>query len=68
MPCGPVGTNLPCNAGNTGLILGWGTKIPSAMEQLENPCAAMKDPKSHNKDLMQIKSKKENYPVGRAVS
>ena len=38
------------------------------MEQLENPCSAMKDPVSHNKDLMQTKRKKENYPVGRAVS
>ena len=37
-PGGPVVKNLPCNAGNTGLIPGWGTKIPHAMEQL-NPRA-----------------------------
>ena len=25
--------NLPCNAGDTSLIPGWGTKIPRAAEQ-----------------------------------
>ena len=25
--------NLPCNVGNSGLIPGWGTKIPHAVEQ-----------------------------------
>ena len=47
--------NLPCNAGDTGLIPGLGTKIPHAEEQLipsatttelasqlENLCAATK--------------------------
>ena len=29
--------NLPCNAGDAGLIPGWGTKIPHAVEQL-SPC------------------------------
>ena len=27
-PGGPVVKNLPCSAGDAGLILGWGTKIP----------------------------------------
>ena len=27
-PCGPVVKNLPFNAGDTGSIPGWGTKIP----------------------------------------
>ena len=35
-PGGSVVKNLPCNAGDTGLIPGWGTKIPHAREQL-NP-------------------------------
>ena len=26
--------NLPCNSGDLGSILGWGTEIPQAMEQL----------------------------------
>ena len=33
-PGGPVGENLPCDAGNVGWIPGWGTKIPHAMEKL----------------------------------
>ena len=33
-PGGPVVKNLPCNAGDMGLIPGWGTKIPPASEQL----------------------------------
>ena len=33
-PGGPVVKNPPCNAGDTGLIPGWGTKIPYATEQL----------------------------------
>ena len=28
---GPVAKNLPSNAGDAGLIPGWGTKIPYAM-------------------------------------
>ena len=31
-PDGPVVKNLPCNAGDVGSILGWGTKIPQAMQ------------------------------------
>ena len=48
-PGGPVVKNLPCNAGDTGSIPGWGTKIPHSEEatahrlQLESLCAAMKD-------------------------
>ena len=33
-PGGPVVKNLPCNAGDTGLIPGWGNKIPHTAEQL----------------------------------
>ena len=33
-PGGPVIKNPPCNAGDTGLILGWETKISHAEEQL----------------------------------
>ena len=41
-PRGPGVKNLPCNAGDTGLIPGWGPKIPHALEQLESPCISMK--------------------------
>ena len=33
-PCGPVVKNPSCNAGDSGSILGWETKIPDAIEQL----------------------------------
>ena len=33
-PGGPVVKNLLSNAGDMGLIPGWGTKIPHTMEQL----------------------------------
>ena len=36
-PGGPMVNNLPSKAGDVGLIPGWGTKIPHAMEQL-NSC------------------------------
>ena len=56
--------NPPCNAGDTGSILGWVTKIPHAVEQrspwattteptawqLESLCAAVRDPKSCKED------------------
>ena len=35
--------NLPCNAGDVGLIPGRGTKIPHAAEQL-SPCALTTEP------------------------
>ena len=37
--------NLPCNAGDTGLIPGWGTKVPHAEEQLI-PSATVTEPAS----------------------
>ena len=33
-PGGPVVKNSPCNAGDMGLVPGWGTNIPHAMEHL----------------------------------
>ena len=36
-PGGPIVKNPPCNAGDTGSILGWGTKILHAMEQPSPP-------------------------------
>ena len=38
-PGAPVVKNPPCNAGKTGLIPGWETKVPHAVRQL-NPRAA----------------------------
>ena len=37
-PGGPVVKNLPSNAGDAGLITGWGTRFPHAARQL-SPCA-----------------------------
>ena len=36
---GPVVKNLPTNVGDARWIPGWGTKIPTAMEQLSPPVA-----------------------------
>ena len=38
-PDGPVIKNLPCNAGDSGSIPGWPTKIPYSAEQ-QSLCAA----------------------------
>ena len=57
MPGGPV-KNLPCNAGDVGLILGLWTKIPHALTteacapQLKSPCTSNKDSEGCNKDPM----------------
>ena len=40
MPGGLVVKNLPCNAGDSGSIPGWKTKIPYAAGQL-NPCVTI---------------------------
>ena len=42
-PGGPVVKNLPSNAGDAGLIPGWGTKIPRATGQL-SPCDTTREP------------------------
>ena len=42
-PGGPVAKNLPYNAGDSGSIRGWGTKIPHATGQL-SPRAATTEP------------------------
>ena len=46
-PGGPVIKNLPSNAGDVGLIPGFGTKIPHAAKQL-SPGTATTEPKHHN--------------------
>ena len=43
----PVVKKLPSNAGDTGVILGGGTKIPHSVEQL-SPHAATREPMHHN--------------------
>ena len=54
--CGPVVKNSPASAVDTGSVLGQGTKIPHAIEQLSPQAttgksyAAMKDPTCHSKD------------------
>ena len=49
LPGDPVVKNPPCNVGDAGSTLGWGTKSPHAMEQLispqpESPCVPRKHP------------------------
>ena len=46
-PGGSVVKNLPRNAGEVGLIPGWGTKIPHAAEQL-GPSSTTTEPQSCN--------------------
>ena len=41
-PGGPEVKNLPCNAGDTGSIPGWETKVPYGAGQL-CPCAATRE-------------------------
>ena len=48
-PGGPVVKNLSSNAGDVGLIPGWGTKIPHALGQLIL-CMAMKTQGSQKKN------------------
>ena len=45
-PSGPEVKNLPCNAGDTGLIPGGGTKIPHVTGQLNH--ALQVESASHN--------------------
>ena len=45
LPGGPVVGNPPSNAGDVGLIPGWGTKIPHALGQL-SPQATVKSPRT----------------------
>ena len=47
-PCGPTVKDLPCNAMDTGSILGWGTKIPYATEQ-RSPCVPATEAVCSNK-------------------
>ena len=47
-PSGPMVTDASCIAGVVSLILGAGTKIPPAPEQV-NPCTSNNEP-AHHKD------------------
>ena len=44
---GPGVNNPPCSAGDTGLILGQGTKIPYAVDQL-SPHTTLRESTCHN--------------------
>ena len=47
--------NLPSSAGNTGLILGRGTKISHGARQLLSPCTTREKPTCYNQDPKQPK-------------
>ena len=51
-PGGPVVKNLPCNAGDMGLIPGWGTKTPHTEEELSPLASQLESPRVawHNED------------------
>ena len=57
-PRGPVVKNPSCNAGDTGSIPGWGTKIPHAVGQL-SPRATTTEPARAGAHLPQL----ERSPV-----
>ena len=57
-PGSPVVRNLPRNEGDTGLIPGWGTKIPRAAGKLKPFCC--REPLQHNEDSVQPKKGKKN--------
>ena len=58
VPGGLVIENLPSNAGDVGSVLGWETKIPHALEQLNLHATTREKPTRCNWDLMQPKNKK----------
>ena len=73
-PGGPVVKNLPCKAGDRGLIPGGGTRIPHAVEQL-SPCPATREvstlprkPEHRNKDTAHPKREREAKETGEAKS
>ena len=51
----PVIKTSPCNSGNAGSILDWGTKIPHATEQL-SPCTRATEPVHSGAFVPQLKS------------
>ena len=51
--------NLPCNAGDTGSIPGWGTKIPHTTGQLSLRATITEKPVHHGS---KIKKKKKQIP------
>ena len=48
VPGGPVVKNPPYNVGGSGLIPGWGAKIPHVVEQL-SPCTTPRESLHHSK-------------------
>ena len=73
-PGGPVVKNLPCNAGDVGLISGRGTEVPHATEQLglraaapvshrphlESPCAQGRTPRAAT-ETQHSRKKRDQY-------
>ena len=53
-PGGPVVKNLPCNAEVVGSLLGQGTKIPHAEEQL-SPCTTTRESMHDNEILSMLR-------------
>ena len=49
-PGGPVVKTLSSNAGDVGLIPGWGTKIPNALGQLSLCATSREQPSHHTED------------------
>ena len=61
-PGGPVVKNQPANAGDTGSIPSWGTKIPHAVEQL-SLCTTTTEPVHLEFMLLKKRSHHKKKPI-----
>ena len=66
-PGGPVVKSTPCNAENTGWILGWDTKVTHAMEQLRLHAAAT-EPMHSEAHAPQLESPRDTTKILHAAT
>ena len=56
LPCGPVVKTLPSNAGDAGLIPGWGAEMPHASQPKNQNIKQKQYCNKFNKDFLRKKS------------
>ena len=56
LPCGPVVKTLPSNAGDAGLIPGWGAEMPHASQPKNQNIKQKQYCNKFNKDSLRKKS------------
>ena len=56
LPCGPVVKTLPSNAGDAGLIPGWGAEMPHASQPKNQNIQQKQYCNKFNKDFLRKKS------------